>query len=56
MKLTSGLEPRALVQSVKRNVARFPEDFMFQLTEEEYSNLKSQIVISTWEVNLVNLD
>ncbi len=42
------VEPRALVQSVKRNLARFPKDFMFQLTEEEYSNLKSQIVISSW--------
>jgi len=29
-------------------ILRFPEDFMFQLTEEEYSNLKSQIVISSW--------
>jgi len=40
--------PRALVQAVKRNIARFPKDFMFQLTEEEFSNLKSQIVISSW--------
>jgi hypothetical protein len=42
------VEPRVLVQAVKRNIARFPQDFMFQLTEEEYSNLKSQIVISSW--------
>jgi len=42
------VEPRALVQAVKRNIARFPQDFMFQLTEEEYSNLKSQFVISSW--------
>jgi hypothetical protein len=42
------VEPRVLVQAVKRNIARFPRDFMFQLTEEEYSNLKSQIVISSW--------
>ena len=42
------VEPRILVQAVKRNIARFPQDFMFQLTEEEYSNLKSQIVISSW--------
>jgi hypothetical protein len=41
------VEPRVLVQAVKRNIARFPEDFMFQLTEEEFSNLKSQIVISS---------
>jgi hypothetical protein len=42
------VEPRVLVQAVKRNITRFPQDFMFQLTEEEYSNLKSQIVISSW--------
>ena len=42
------VEARVLVQAVKRNVARFPQDFMFQLTEEEFSNLKSQIVISSW--------
>ena len=43
-----GVEPRALVQAVKRNLERFPDDFMFQLSEEEFKNLKSQIVISTW--------
>jgi hypothetical protein len=42
------VEPWVLVQAVNRNIARFPRDFMFQLTEEEYSNLKSQIVISSW--------
>jgi len=42
------VEPRALVQAVKRNAERFPEDFMFQLTMEEFTNLKSQIVISNW--------
>ena len=42
------VEPRVLVQAVKRNISRFPQDFMFQLTEEEYSNLKSQFVISSW--------
>ena len=36
------VEPRALVQAVKRNLDRFPEDFMFQLTKEEDANLKSQ--------------
>jgi hypothetical protein len=40
--------PRALVQAVKRNQDRFPEDFMFQLTSNEFKNLKSQIVISSW--------
>ena len=42
------VETRALVQAVKRNLDRFPEDFMFQLTGEEYANLKSQFVISSW--------
>jgi hypothetical protein len=32
------VEPRALVQAGKRNIARFPEDFMFQLTAEEFSS------------------
>jgi hypothetical protein len=41
------VEPRILVQAVKRNIDRFPEDFMFQLTQEEFANLKSQIVISS---------
>ena len=43
-----GVEVRVLVQAVKRNIERFPEDFMFQLSKEEYENLKSQIVISSW--------
>ncbi len=43
-----GVEPRALIQAVKRNIERFPQDFMFQLTMEEFQNLKSQIVISSW--------
>jgi hypothetical protein len=43
-----GVEPRVLVQAVKRNRDRFPEDFMFQLTDREFTNLKSQIVISSW--------
>ena len=42
------VQTRALVQAVKRNPNRFPDDFMFQLTDEEYTNLKSQIVISSW--------
>ena len=42
------VEPRALVQAVKRNIERFPEDFMFQLRAEEFANLKSQTVISSY--------
>ena len=43
-----GVEVRALNQAVKRNIDRFPSDFMFQLNEEEWANLKSQFVISSW--------
>ncbi len=42
------VQPRALVQAVKRNPDRFPSDFMFQLTREEFQSLKSQIVTSSW--------
>lgn len=40
------VENRALNQAVKRNIERFPPDFMFHLTTEEWGNLRSQIVIS----------
>ena len=43
-----GVETRVLVQAVKRNIDRFPVDFMFQLSDEEFSNLRSQIVSSSW--------
>jgi hypothetical protein len=42
------VEPRALVQAVKRNIERFPGDFMFQLNAREFEHLKSQFVISSW--------
>jgi hypothetical protein len=41
-----GVETRSLVQAVKRNIQRFPPDFMFQLNKEEFNVLRSQIVIS----------
>lgn len=41
-----GVETRKLVQAVKRNIDRFPEDFMFQLTKDEFDLLRSQIVTS----------
>lgn len=44
-----GVETRVLVQAVKRNLARFPEDFMFQLSAEEWQALRSQSVISNTE-------
>lgn len=42
------VEPRVLIQAVKRNKDRFPPDFMFQLTEQEFNHLKSQFVTSSW--------
>jgi len=39
---------KVLVQAVKRNINRFPEDFMFQLTKGEFANLRSQFVTSRW--------
>ncbi len=41
-----GVQTRVLVQAVKRNIGRFPSDFMFQLDQEEFNLLKSQTVIS----------
>ena len=43
-----GIGTKVLKQAVKRNIQRFPEDFMFELTQEEFSNLRSQIVTSSW--------
>jgi hypothetical protein len=43
-----GVETRTLKQAVKRNIARFPKDFMFELSQDEFDNLRSQIVISSW--------
>lgn len=42
------VETRRLNEQVKRNIDRFPEDFMFQLTKDEFENLKSQIATSSW--------
>ena len=39
-----GVQTKALNQAVKRNTKRFPDDFMFQLTQEEWNILRSQIV------------
>ena len=39
-----GVETRVLKQAVRRNIQRFPEDFMFEISFEEYNTLRSQIV------------
>jgi hypothetical protein len=43
-----GVQVKVLMQAVKRNRSRFPSDFMFQLTDAEMKNLKSQFVTSSW--------
>lgn len=43
-----GVETKRLNEQVRRNIGRFPEDFMFQLTAAEFSVLKSQIATSSW--------
>jgi hypothetical protein len=42
-----GVETRVLNQAVNRNIERFPPDFMFRLSREEFANLRSQFVISS---------
>ncbi len=42
------VETKALKQAVKRNIDRFPADFMFELSKDEFNNLRSQIVTSSW--------
>ena len=48
--LLYGVETRRLNEQVRRNIDKFPDDFMFQLTKEEFENLKSQFATSssTW--------
>ena len=43
-----GVQTKALVQAVKRNLTRFPTDFMFQLDTNEFEILRSQFVTSSW--------
>ena len=42
------IETKVLKQAVRRNTERFPEDFMFELTKNEFDNLRSQIVTSSY--------
>lgn len=42
------VDTRQLTRQVRRNIDRFPEDFMFQLTKEEFENLMCQIGTSSW--------
>ena len=45
------VETRRLNEAVKRNIARFPPEFMFQLTQAEYDNLRSQFVTSILHIH-----
>lgn len=47
-----GVETRVLNQAVQRNIERFPKDFMFQLTKEEFENWKSQFAISNYDEDM----
>ena len=47
-----GVETRVLNQAVQRNIERFPKDFMFQLTQEEFENWKSQFAISNYDEDM----
>lgn len=42
------VKTKSLKEAVRRNIDRFPNDFMFELTKEEFDNLKSQFVSSNW--------
>jgi hypothetical protein len=43
-----GVETKVLKQAVRRNIRRFPADFMFEMTYQEVAGLRSQIVTSSW--------
>ena len=47
-----GVETKRLNEQVRRNIERFPEDFMFQLSKEEFENWKSQFATSSAEENM----
>ena len=43
-----GIDTKVLKQAVKRNAERFPDDFIFILTQKEFQHLRSQFVTSSW--------
>jgi hypothetical protein len=46
--LLYGVDTKRLKEAVRRNLARFPEDFIFQLSDEEWKNLRTQFASSSW--------
>ncbi len=49
-----GVSPKRLNEQVKRNKRRFPDDFMFQLEDQEVSNLRSQFATANWSMRRTN--
>lgn len=49
-----GVETKALIQAVIRNHHRFPSDFMFQLSDQEFTTLRSQFVTANWTMRRSN--
>ena len=45
-----GVKTKVLKQAVKRNLERFPQDFMFQMSEDEFKNWRSQIATSNFQI------
>jgi len=43
-----GVEVKRLNEAIRRNISRFPDDFMFQVTKDEWENLKTQFATSSW--------
>ena len=43
-----GVKTKRLKEAVRRNITRFPDDFMFELTENEFENLRTQFATSSW--------
>lgn len=43
-----GVTTKRLIEQVRRNIKRFPDDFMYQLTRQEFANLRSQFATSSW--------
>jgi hypothetical protein len=50
------VETKVLNQAVKRNITRFPEDFMFQLTSKEWESIRSQMVTGCEKVNPLKIE
>ena len=44
-----GVDTKVFVQAVRKNMDRFPADFMFQLTKQKFDDLRSQFVTSSWD-------